>query len=63
MPEHEKSEEYSFYNLFVPLTTKKAVIIFIIIGVVVFFNSLFNPFQGDDYAQIVNNPFVGHVNR
>ncbi len=63
MQEHvQQQKEYSFYDLFNPVTTKKAVIIFIIIGIIVFFNSLFNPFQGDDYAQIVNNPFVGHVN-
>jgi protein O-mannosyl-transferase len=57
-----KSEnELTFKSLFLPLTTKKAIIFIFIIGFAVFFNSLFNPFQLDDYAQILNNPLVGNV--
>jgi len=59
MPEHEQQEEeYSFYNLFVPLTKLKAICIIIFVGIVVFFNALFNGFVGDDYGQILSNTFI-----
>jgi|WetSurMetagenome_2_1015567.scaffolds.fasta_scaffold02157_6 protein O-mannosyl-transferase len=50
--------EVTFKSLFIPLTAKKAIIFVFLIGLIVFFNSLFNPFQGDDSAQIVNNPLI-----
>jgi protein O-mannosyl-transferase len=57
-----KSEnEVTFKSLFLPLTTKKAIIFIFIIGFAVFFNSLFNPFQADDAAQIVKNPFIKDI--
>jgi protein O-mannosyl-transferase len=54
----KNENEVTLKNLFIPLTVKKAIIFIIFIGSVVFFNSLFNPFQGDDSAQIVNNPLI-----
>ena len=50
-----KEEGFSFKNIFVPLTTKNAITFIIIIGLVVYLNSLFNGFIGDDYGQLVNN--------
>jgi len=63
MPEHEQEhqEEYSFYSLFVPLTKFKSVCIIVLTGIIVFFNSLFNPFQFDDFTQIVNNSAIFHI--
>ncbi|MGH7204522.1 MAG: tetratricopeptide repeat protein [Candidatus Levyibacteriota bacterium] len=55
-------EEYSFYDLFVPFTSKRAVILIIIIGVGVYFNALFGEFLTDDIIQIVNNPVMHSVN-
>lgn len=48
-------EEFSLKNLFVPLTSLKAIHWIIFIGLVVYFNSLFNGFVFDDIGQIVNN--------
>jgi len=42
----------------VNLTSKRAIILFIFIGLVVYFNSLFNGFVWDDLDQIINNPGV-----
>src|SRR5476649_2617685 len=62
MQEHKQSgEEYSFYDFFVPLTPKKAIFWIIIIGFIVFFNSLFGEFLIDDIIQIVNNPIMHSV--
>ena len=57
MPEHqqEPQEEFSFKSYFVPLTTVKAIHWIIIIGLVVYFNSLFNSFVWDDFSQLINN--------
>jgi tetratricopeptide (TPR) repeat protein len=46
--------ELTFKSLFLPFTTKKAIIFIIIIGIAVFFNSLFNGFVGDDKSYIIN---------
>src|ERR1700691_4974992 len=62
MPEHKpQDDEYSFYSLFVPLTKLKAICIIILTGIIIFFNGLFNPFQGDDIGQIVNNPQIAKL--
>ncbi|KKQ98920.1 MAG: hypothetical protein UT24_C0031G0005 [Candidatus Woesebacteria bacterium GW2011_GWB1_39_12] len=42
-------------NFFSSLTTKKAILIIVVLGAVVFFNGLFNNFVGDDEGQILNN--------
>lgn len=41
-------DDFSFYDLFLPLTTKKVFFLIIIIGFIVFANMLFNAFVWDD---------------
>ncbi len=50
-----QEQPLTFKNLFLPFTTKKAVAFIIIIGLVVFFNGLFNGFVGDDKPLISSN--------
>jgi protein O-mannosyl-transferase len=50
--------KFAFKGLFFPLTTKKAIIFIFIIGIAVFFNSLFNGFVGDDFDPIVSDQRV-----
>lgn len=52
---------FSFKKLFLPLTSAKAIIIIIVIGVIVYANSLFNSFVYDDYGQIVDRPSVHSI--
>jgi len=47
-------QELTFKSLFLPFTNKKAIIFIIIIGLTVFFNSLFNGFVGDDKSYVIN---------
>src|SRR5262245_10868673 len=54
-------KEWSFKNYFVPFTTGKAIHFIIIIGLVVYFNALFNGFVGDDNAQIVENRLIQSI--
>ena len=54
----EVEEEFSFKKLFVPFTTLKAIHWIIIIGLIVYFNGLFNGFVLDDIYQIVNNTYT-----
>jgi protein O-mannosyl-transferase len=56
-----QEKEFTFKNFFVPLTTTKAIIFIVLIGFIVFLNSLFNNFIGDDYTQIVVNPVVHDI--
>lgn len=59
MPKHAyQEEEFSPKNYFVPFTTLKAIHWIIIIGLLVFFNGLFNSFVGDDIGQLVDNAVV-----
>jgi len=59
MPKSE--QEITFKSLFVPFTTKKAVIFIAIIGLIVFFNGLFNNFVRDDISQIVENSSIKSI--
>lgn len=61
MPDQEQKQEFSFKRLFVPLTTFKVIHFIVIIGLIVYFNSLFNPFLFDDLSQIVTNQGVHSV--
>ncbi|HEX7042464.1 MAG TPA: tetratricopeptide repeat protein [Patescibacteria group bacterium] len=54
----DNNEEVSFKNLFFPFTNLKAFFLFFIIGIFVYFNSLFNQFVWDDELQIVRNPHI-----
>jgi hypothetical protein len=51
----EVVEEVSLKNYFFPLTNAKAIMWIIIVGVIVYANSLFNGFVLDDLFQVVNN--------
>jgi len=55
MQDHKQTEEeFSFKRYFVPLTTVKAITWVVVVGFIVYFNSLFNSFVGDDYIYIIN---------
>src|SRR6266566_449513 len=53
---------FDFKKFFVPLTTKKAILIIIILGIIVFFNALFNDFVIDDKGIIIDNTQVHTIN-
>jgi len=53
---------FSFKGLFSPLTTFKAIHIFIIVGLIVFFNMLFNVFVWDDKVFILLYSGVHSIN-
>jgi protein O-mannosyl-transferase len=57
-----KQEEFTFKNFFIPLTTGKAIFWIIVVGLAVYFNSLFNGFVWDDLIYIVNNPEIRSYN-
>jgi len=48
-------QNVTFKSLLLPLTTRKAIIFIVAIGLIVFFNMLFNGFVWDDLSYIVNN--------
>src|ERR1700722_20318864 len=63
MSDHEiKEQEFSFKNYFLPLTKTKAFHFIAIIGIIVYFNFLFNAFVWDDVSFILNNPQVDSIN-
>jgi protein O-mannosyl-transferase len=51
----KEENEVTFKGLFLPLTTKKAIVFIFIIGFIVFFNMLFNGFVWDDITYIQQN--------
>jgi len=51
----QKKEEFFLKNYFVPFTTTKAIHWIVIIGLIVYVNSLFNGFVWDDFSQLINN--------
>lgn len=53
--------DFSFKKYFIPFTTNKAIHYIIIIGLLVFINSLFNGFVGDDIGQLVDNALVHNI--
>jgi hypothetical protein len=53
-----KERKLNLGGFFENITTKRAIWIIIVIGLIVYFNTLFNGFIGDDFDQIVNNPLV-----
>jgi tetratricopeptide (TPR) repeat protein len=53
-----REKEFSFKNLFVSLTTLKAIHWIIFIGIIVYANMLFNGFVWDDINYIINNPQI-----
>jgi protein O-mannosyl-transferase len=42
-------------------TTRRAILIILVIGIVIFFNSLFNGFVGDDQSQTIDNTLIHSV--
>lgn len=54
----EEEKEFSFKSLFIPLTTLKVIHWIVIIGIVVYFNSLFNGFVWDDFRQIQQSNLI-----
>lgn len=56
-----EEDDFSFKQLFVPLTNKKAITWIIIIGLIVFFFGLFNGFVGDDPAEITENVAIQSI--
>jgi len=50
----ETDRDFSFKNIFIPLTTKKAITFIILIGTIVYFNALFGQFIWDDLSFISN---------
>jgi protein O-mannosyl-transferase len=59
---NREENEVTFKGLFLPLTTKKAIIFIFIIGFLVYFNALFGRFTWDDVGFIQNNPEVHTIN-
>lgn len=53
-----QEEDYAFYDLFVPLTTKKAITFLCILGFILYFYGLANGFVADDPPEIVYNTIV-----
>jgi|WetSurMetagenome_2_1015567.scaffolds.fasta_scaffold02157_7 protein O-mannosyl-transferase len=52
---NQERNEVTFKSLFLPLTTKKAIIFIFLVGFAVFFNMLFNGFVLEDNAMILRN--------
>jgi protein O-mannosyl-transferase len=59
----QSRDDLTFKDLFFPFTTKKAIIFIILIGFIIFANSLFNGFLLDDNVQIIRNPNVHSISK
>jgi tetratricopeptide (TPR) repeat protein len=55
---HEEEQDITFERLFVPFTTKKAIVFIGLIGLFVFGNALFGGFVWDDFGYILLNQQV-----
>ncbi len=55
-------KEFSFKDLFVPLTTGKAIIWIIVVGLIVYLSMLFNDFVWDDKVYILFNIDIHAIN-
>lgn len=55
------TEKISFKDLFIPLTTPKAIFWIIVLGILIYANMLFNSFIGDDFVQISNNILIHSI--
>lgn len=58
---HQQEKEFSFYDLFIPLTNRKVIIFILLIGFGVYFNALFNNFIWDDITYLVFNSEVHSI--
>src|SRR5438552_923030 len=58
----QREEDFSIKSYFVPLTSFKAIYLIAIIGLIVYFNSLFNGFVWDDLSNILFNPQIRSLN-
>ena len=61
MSAKDQKNGFSLKNFLIALTTRKPVLTIIIVGVIVFFNGIFNNFISDDFPQIVNNPKIHSI--
>jgi tetratricopeptide (TPR) repeat protein len=61
----QKFGEQSFPSklklLFTTLSTKKAILIIVAVGIIVFFNGIFNGFIGDDTVLVIGNPAMQSI--
>lgn len=57
-----EEEVISLKNYFIPLTSVKAIYFIVIIGLIVYFNTLFNGFVWDDLSNIIFNPQIKSLN-
>ncbi len=58
MGSQNEEELDSLKHLFYPLTTLKIIHFLVILGLLIYINSFFNGFIGDDFDQIVRNPLI-----
>jgi len=58
---HSEETDYSLITFFYPLTNKKIIFLIVFIGIITYFNGLFNNFVGDDFGQIVYNSAIHSI--
>lgn len=59
---NDREDDFSFKKFFVPFTPFKAIHYIILIGIVIYANSLFNAFVWDDKIGLVENPIYQSLN-